>query len=165
MSFSSWRFQALNECLPAVAPSIVNGGPGAVGVPPSGDPPSVVAGAPDAGTVPAQVGTVIVDQWHLAEPIEGNASTGGASAPSFITIPRAPVARNFLMIRNSAGAGNLYVSFGNAASLNSALQLVPGATALFDEVVPQGDVYVFSDTANVTFSYSYSTIAYQGVGM
>lgn len=66
--------------------------------------------------------------------------------------------RNLLIIRNSSATQNLYVSFGNQASVNSTIRLVPNAIILFDASVPQDDVNVVADAAGGQVSIAYSTI-------
>lgn len=67
--------------------------------------------------------------------------------------------RNLLMIRNSStGVQNLFVSFGNTASVNSTVRLTPNTMILFDVAVPQDDVNIVSDAAAAQVSISYSNI-------
>jgi hypothetical protein len=67
--------------------------------------------------------------------------------------------RNYLMLRNASTTSNLFISFGVAASLFSALQLAPGQIVFFDVVVPQNDVFVMADNADGVLSYAVSTVA------
>lgn len=53
--------------------------------------------------------------------------------------------RNGLILRNSSATANVFVAFGNNASLQSVLSLAPGVMILFDVVVPQDDVFAVAD--------------------
>lgn len=68
--------------------------------------------------------------------------------------------RDFLGFRNaSAGAQNIYISFGGAASTNSFLKLTPGQILVLDTVVPQDDLWCVSDAVAGILAYVYSTFA------
>lgn len=56
--------------------------------------------------------------------------------------------RNGLIIQNQSAAGSdLYVNFGNPASIASGLRLASGVTVLLDFWVPRNDIYVFYNNA------------------
>ena len=68
--------------------------------------------------------------------------------------------RNFIGLRNaSAGAQNLFISFGGAASTTSFMKLAVGQILVLDTVVPQDDLWVISDAAAGVLAYCYSTFA------
>jgi hypothetical protein len=65
--------------------------------------------------------------------------------------------RELLGFRNTDAASNVLISFGKQATSNSFLSLAPGQMVLFDDSVPQGDIFVLSSTnvaATVTVFYS-----------
>lgn len=56
--------------------------------------------------------------------------------------------RNGLMVQNQSAAGSdLYINFGNPASVASGLRLASGVTMLLDFWVPRNDIYVFFNNA------------------
>lgn len=65
--------------------------------------------------------------------------------------------RDMLWVRNSFNsAGNLFVAFGLTANDSTAYAvLVPGQFIFFDEVIPQDDVHIATDTAT-----SYAVLGY-----
>jgi len=65
--------------------------------------------------------------------------------------------RNFLGFRNPSTTATLYIDFNSAASSGSWLALAPGTIVLFDNAVPQDDLYVISSAASTPFAYAYST--------
>ena len=68
--------------------------------------------------------------------------------------------RNFIGLRNaSAGAQNIFISFGGAASTTSFMKLAVGQILVLDTVVPQDDLWVISDAAAGVLAYCYSTFA------
>lgn len=129
---------------------------------------------PDAGgdNLPAPLLPVIPDsqteQWitdphHYAKVISGLFVPGIVNAANtlqpFLVSP--PGRRNWLTLRNgnAIGGANIYVDFDKSANVNSPLFIVPGQTVLLDTVVPQNDVYAFSDAAStVGLAFSYSNI-------
>lgn len=64
-----------------------------------------------------------------------------------IVLARSDTLRNMLILRNPSATANIYVTFGNFASLNSALRLTPNMMIMFDSNVPQDDVYALADAA------------------
>jgi len=111
---------------------------------------------PPSGIVPGP-GAGIYDPHHYASLIQGVIAVGLASV-QLITEPSGH--RNFLSIRNSSPASELiFVSFGTPALTSSWLRLTVNQIVLFDEVVPQNDVYVISDTATGQVSFAFSNIA------
>lgn len=124
-------------------------------------PVSPLIGVPPSATVPTptmSLATTVLDPHHYAAVTEGTTpgSTTSGAGSAFITQPAG--LRNMLLLRNpSTNAGNIYIGFGNPASLNSSLAITPGQTYLFDEVVPQNDLYAFS-AAGETLVYAFSNI-------
>jgi hypothetical protein len=65
--------------------------------------------------------------------------------------------RNMLGFRNASTAAQiLYIGFNQAASTTSWLELTAGTIVLFDDVVPQDDLYVISSGAGGILAYAYS---------
>lgn len=96
------------------------------------------------------------DPHHYANVIQGVLAVGLTSL-QLLTEPA--TRRNMLAVRNSSPAAEIiFVSFGAPASSSSWLRLTTNQIALFDEVVPQNDVYVISDTATGQVSFAFSTI-------
>ena len=108
--------------------------------------------------VPIGLDTIgIYDPHHYAETIEG---VVGVGLVSILLISRPANRRNFLALRNSSpGTEVLFVAFGSPADANSWLRLEVDQIVLMDVVVPQGDVWVISDTATGQISFAHSTIA------
>jgi len=141
-------------------PSRINPGPAnwqnqagqiipAMGVPPSN--------LPGLGNDPGQT---INDPHHYANLIEGNQAVGQAAAADtqtpFLIMPSGR--RNYLGIRNSSAAANIYIGFGNPASTASWLKLTAGQIVVWDSVVPQNDLYALADAAAGTISWAHSVI-------
>jgi hypothetical protein len=118
-------------------------------------PPS---GVPTGGIAPSPViePTDIFDPHHYASVNEGNIAVPNGSSIQVLLEPS--TRRNYLMLRNSSAAANIYVSFARDASLNSPLRITPGTMILFDVVVPQDDMYAYADAAAGTLVYGFSTI-------
>jgi hypothetical protein len=70
------------------------------------------------------------------------------AAPGTLAVAAPPTFRNFLGLRNASATANVYVEFGNEASLNSFVRLAPDEIILFDAAVPQDDVFTFADDVN-----------------
>lgn len=69
-----------------------------------------------------------------------------AANTSLLALSRPRNTRIYLMIQNTLAANILYAQFGNQADIN-AVQIQPGGNWLFDAVVPQNDLYLFSAAA------------------
>lgn len=97
------------------------------------------------------------DPHHYARMNSGNIGllVVAPSAP-FLTAPA--TYRNALVLRNGHATANMYIDFGQPASLLSPLKIAPGQTLLFDVVVPQDDLYAFADVAGATLVYAFSNI-------
>lgn len=127
---------------------------------PSGDvPPPLLGTLPDN-----QIQQWIEDPHHYANVVGGFFNPGVVLAPNtlvpFLLSP--PGKRNMLTLRNAnaLGGANIYIDFGKIANAFSPLFIVPGQTVLFDTVVPQNDLYAFSDAAGTAgLAFSYSNIA------
>lgn len=100
------------------------------------------------------------DPHHYANLITGNFASPVVLAGGFLLIQRNDVRRNLLGLRNTAAAGgpNLLVDFGQPPSAVSWLVLTPGSLVLFDETVPQDDVWVNGSGAAWGVAFVYSTI-------
>lgn len=119
-------------------------------------------GAPQPGSniiAPPAPAAPINDPWHVAEPITGVAGAAVVGQSQLI-LPRNSVKRNLLGFRNTAAAGgaNVFIDFGQPAQANSFLKLTPGQTMLFDEVVPQSDIWAQGDANNWALTFIYSTV-------
>lgn len=103
--------------------------------------------------------TGILDPHHYAKIASGNIIASVlAAAPLFLAAP--PGYRNFLLVRcPAANAGNVYLDFNQPASANSPIKIEADQTYLFDEVVPQDDLYAFGDAAGQVLIFAYSNIA------
>ena len=82
-------------------------------------------------------------------------TTVGTTSIKFLDAPIGK--RNFLGFRNPSTTATLYIDFNSAASSGSWLALTPGTIVLFDNAVPQDDLYVIASAASTPFSYAYST--------
>lgn len=120
-----------------------------------GAPGGLAANVTRAGAAAGKLAGVTAPHWY-ANLIEGAVPVGTLSIQVSALQQVAPGVRNFLMMRN-AGATNLFVGFGAAATSNSTLRLTANTIVLFDTVVPQNDIWVLSDAAGGVFSYSFST--------
>lgn len=123
-------------------------------------PPLIYPGAAPGPTLPGSTpapSTQVVDPHHYAN-VSSNAVpvTQNATQAPFLTAPSGK--RNFLALRNPAAAGIIFIDFGQSASANSTIAVGPGVTLLFDEVVPQDDLYCFANAAALTLSFAYSNI-------
>jgi hypothetical protein len=83
------------------------------------------------------------------------ATTIGTTSIKFLDAPIGK--RNFLGFRNPSTTATLYIDFNSQASSNSWLALTPGTIVLFDNAVPQDDLYVIASAASTPFAYAYST--------
>ena len=82
--------------------------------------------------------------------------TVGTTSVKFLDAPIGK--RNMLGFRNaSTGTQNIFIGFGAQATTSAWMKLMPGQIVLFDDVVPQDDLYVIADGASATFAYAYST--------
>lgn len=110
-----------------------------------------------SASVAAPASTPISDPHHYAQ-VSSNLIpvTQNATQTPFLTQPSGR--RNLLGLRNPAAAGNIYIDFGQSASAGSWLQVGPGIQILFDEVVPQDDLYCFADTPGLTLAFAYSNL-------
>ena len=82
-------------------------------------------------------------------------TTVGTTSIKFLDAPIGK--RNFLGFRNPSTTATLYIDFNSQASSNSWLALSPGTIVLFDNAVPQDDLYVIASAASTPFAYAYST--------
>lgn len=128
---------------PNISP-LLNGG---VGAAPGATDPTVI-NVPQTG---------IIDPHHYASVSSNNIPVPvTVTQTPFLTAPQNK--RNFLALRNPAAVGIVYIDFGQSASANSTIAVGPGQTLLFDEVVPQDDLYCFGSAAGLTISFAYSNI-------
>lgn len=66
--------------------------------------------------------------------------------------------RNLLMFRNASATQNIFIGFAKEATVQSTLLIVPGQSVLFDQVVPQDDIWALASAAGGLLSIAYSTI-------
>jgi hypothetical protein len=107
----------------------------------------------DNGGVPT---SPIFDPHHYAR-LNGEQIFTLAVTTSELIAPRTGTLRNMLFLRNASGAADVYVSFGNAASLNSILKLAAGDQILLDAVVPQDDIFAYSTVGGAQIVVASST--------
>ena len=98
----------------------------------------------------------VFDAHHYARLNSEQVFSLDASTSTIIAL-RTNALRNMLFMRNSSGAADVYVSFGNAASLNSILKLSAGDQILLDAVVPQDEIFAFSTVGGATIVIATST--------
>lgn len=104
------------------------------------------------------VGTQLVRERHRYAEVIETPWTVGVSSIRVLSQPSG--LRNFLLLRNiSTGAQVIFVSFGNAATLQSSLRLASNAAILFDTVVPQNEINAISDLAAGALMVAYSQYA------
>lgn len=119
---------------------------------------------PTGGVAPSGPGGVTPSAMPIYDP-HHYARVADLSTPvpevSQLLLEHPPTLRNYLMIRNDSGTGgpNIFISFGNNASIHSTLRLEPNQIAFFDVVVPQDDIYMIADGAGAQLSYAFSNIA------
>lgn len=110
--------------------------------------PNFPDGVPPIRRAAPPSGPMIVRDLHRYATLNGDLLVAVTNAAGGNLVLSAPdTLRNFLMIRNSSATANIYISFGNNASLSSVLMLAAGTIILFDTVVPQDDVYALADAA------------------
>lgn len=102
----------------------------------------------------------IIDLHHYARPIEGYTAVPDVTAGglSVLLLQESDARRNYLTLRNASSLVDIYVSFGREASAQSPILLAPGQTILYDNVVPQTDMWVLASGASGFLAYSWSTI-------
>jgi hypothetical protein len=112
---------------------------------------------PTGPATPIGAPAPLFDAHHYAD--MGGEVVQAVNVASIIVMPQPSARRNILLIRNS-GTTNIFLSFGQDASANSVLKLASGQQVLFDEVVPQDDVYAFSDVAAGQVTAVQGTVSY-----
>jgi hypothetical protein len=82
------------------------------------------------------------------------------SVTSRLVLPAPQNFRNLLIVRNSTALGGqtVYLEFGREANGDSAIELTPGGTILFDTVVPQDDIYAIAPGGPTSITVSFSNI-------
>jgi hypothetical protein len=102
--------------------------------------------------------TYNVREAHRYATLTDLSLTVGTTSVKFLDEPTGR--RNMLGLRNaSAGAQILYIGFNQDAVSTSWLSLTAGTIVLFDDVVPQDDLYVLSSLAGGILAYAYSNFA------
>ncbi len=67
---------------------------------------------------------------------------------SISVLPTPTGLRNFIGFRNASATANVYIEFGNVASLNSWIKLTAGQIMLLDTRIPQDEVFAYGDAAS-----------------
>lgn len=77
-----------------------------------------------------------------------------AGAQEILALPRPQTTRILLVIQSITVVGNIFFCFDRVASATSCIAIGPGGNRLYDGVVPQGDLHIFSTGAGiVAFEY------------
>ena len=138
------------------SPTALN--PGPHNLPRDGVPRARSVGAP--ATVPgfSPADTLNVRELHRYASLTDLSMTVGTTSVKFLDEPTGR--RNMLGLRNASTAAQiLYIGFNQDATTLSWLALTAGTIVLFDDVVPQDDLYVLSSAAGGILAYSYSNFA------
>lgn len=99
---------------------------------------SAEAGAASAVSISGDVSTVGKNAAFV--------HSGPAVIPVSSQVLAANPARRFLLIQNNDASATVFLNLsGGVASLNNGLKLSPGASAVFDVVVPTGGIVAISD--------------------
>lgn len=117
--------------------------------------------SPGGGAIPEPEGPLGPGRWialphQYADPVTEIVVAVGTTAIKVIDRPNN--FRNLLIIRNPNAAAILYARFDAEPTINSTLSILAGERICLDAVVPQGDLWILSDTAGMLVSVSYSTI-------
>lgn len=99
--------------------------------------------------------TINVRDLHRYATLTDLSLVVGTTSVKFLDEPTGR--RNMLGFRNASTAAQiLYIGFNQNASATSWLELTAGTIVLFDDVVPQDDLYVVSSAAGGILAYAYS---------
>lgn len=91
--------------------------------------------------------TLIFDRHHYAKFAGEQVVNVSENAPGSLVLASPDTRRNALMMRNVSTTVNLYIAFGSYALPTSIIYLEPRIMILFDNVVPQDDVFALADAA------------------
>lgn len=152
------RVQLLNRRDPSDMPQRLPGTPTLIPAASPIRPSGLAPIAPSSlGSLPTATGQVVIDLHHYANvtdlsvPLNANQSV--------LILQQPPGRRNYLMLRNAGtGTANIFISYGVNASALATLRLEPDQMALYDNVVPQNDMYAFADDVDAILAFSYSNI-------
>lgn len=98
---------------------------------------------------------------HRYARLSGSARLPVGTASGLI-LAAPPTRRNFLVIRNISATANVFVDFGIAAdATRTPIRLIPNAILVFDDVVPQDDVFAVADAAAGVVGLSFSNVNFQ----
>lgn len=101
--------------------------------------------------------TMVFDEHRYAR-LGGGQAYVIPNGTSILVVPESDTLRNFLGFRNASLTANIYIDFGNAASIGSAwLRLTPDQIVLLDTVVPQDAIYAIADAASASLVVALST--------
>lgn len=100
---------------------------------------------------------VIFDTHHYAK-FNGEIAVSVNNGSTTIAAGQPNGLRNMCQLRNASETANIFVSFGNVASLFSLLKLLPGDQILYDVVCPQDDVNAYADAAGAVLVFGQSII-------
>lgn len=99
--------------------------------------------------------TLNVREMHRYASLTDLSLVVGTTSVRFLDEPTGR--RNMLGFRNASTAAQiLYIGFNQDATSLSWMALTAGTIVLFDDVVPQDDLYVVSSAAGGILAYSYS---------
>lgn len=98
---------------------------------------------------------------HRYAQLSGSARLPVGTA-SGLVLAAPPTRRNFLIVRNVSATANIFLDFGIAADVSrTPMRLIPNAMLIFDDVVPQDDVFAVADAAGGAIGLSFSNVNYQ----
>lgn len=121
------------------------------------------AGAgPMGGVTPGEISPDVqtIRDPHRYARLSGSARLNVGVASSLI-LSSPPTFRNFLVIRNASATANVFIDFGIAADVSrTPIRLIPNAMLIFDDVVPQDDVFAIADAAGGIVGISFSNVNY-----
>lgn len=128
-------------------------GPGPHNLPPLGQRPGAVGFIPAIGMpTPTSDGPIapppthITDSFHDAK-LAGEQVVAVPNGSSLSVLPEPAYKRNLLGFRNSSATAtpNIFIAFGTNATANAFLRLTQNQMVLFDNAVPQDEVFAFAD--------------------
>ena len=134
-----------------------------------GSGPGPITGAVSAGGASLPASSVSV--YDLTQfVVIGGSKPFSVPQISTLIIEAPPSYRNYLHLRNASGVGgaNLYVEFGANAIADasgvagSGIRLEPNEQILWDDKIPQDDLYAIADAAGGLLVVSFGVIAIPG---
>jgi hypothetical protein len=115
-----------------------------------------IAGAMQSGDLAPDVQTV--RDPHRYARLSGSARLN-VGIVSGLILASPSTLRNFLVIRNASATANIFVDFGISADpTRTPIRLIPNAMLIFDDVVPQDDIFAIADAAGGVVGISFSNV-------